>query len=81
MTTRVRDTRNERLAAARRTAAKRHRRLRLYHGLRLADVSCRANAPKVDAARFKQLADEARRSCVVARALAAVPGTLETTLL
>ena len=46
-------------------------------GIRL---SCRASVPKVGTARFEQIADETRRSCVVARALAAVPVALEATL-
>jgi osmotically inducible protein OsmC len=43
-------------------------------------LTCRAQVDDVDGARFRQLADVTRESCVVARALAAIPVSLTATL-
>jgi len=50
----------------------------LITGIRL---TCRARAAGLDRAQFEQLADVTRQSCVVARALAAIPVSLDATLI
>ncbi|WP_147653958.1 OsmC family protein [Vulcaniibacterium gelatinicum] len=47
-------------------------------GIRL---TVQARVPGIEAARFRELAEDAKRNCPISKALAAVPVTLEATLL
>jgi osmotically inducible protein OsmC len=44
------------------------------------DLSTRVDAPGLSAEEFKAMADDAKANCIVSKALAAVPITLEATL-
>jgi lipoyl-dependent peroxiredoxin len=44
------------------------------------DLSTRVDAPGLSAAEFKAMADDAKANCIISKALAAVPITLEATL-
>ena len=44
-------------------------------------LKTRAKVPGIDAAKFRELADDAKQNCPVSKALSAVPVTLEATLL
>ena len=44
-------------------------------------LSTKATVPGIDAARFREIADDAKKNCPVSKALSAVPITLEAELL
>jgi osmotically inducible protein OsmC len=51
------------------------------NGISKIELSCRVEADGLDGTSLVEMADATRRSCVVARALASVPTTVETELL
>jgi len=49
-------------------------------GVTKIELVCQANVPKIDQAKFKELADGAKVNCPISKALSAVPITLDARL-
>lgn len=49
-------------------------------GITRIDLNCVAQVPNIDPAKFQELAENTKNSCIVSRALSAVPMTLDAKL-